>query len=561
MRIGWPAVIALVLLPMIHASDVLLINGRIYTANPKEPWASALAITAGRINAVGENAIIHAYKGAKTKVIDLGGRTVLPGIIDNHIHLWQGALALHGFNLATPELYIDPKDETRLIAAIRSHAAKRPHDKVLIGRANFRNDVRHEVLDRAVSDRPVVVHAVTEHQYWVNAKALALAGITQLSVADPKLEKLIVRDAKGYPTGVFLEESMKLIDRAMPSQAPQERFAWLRDAAEYLNRFGITSVTNATGSWADMHLFAALHDRGQLPLRVRIAIGGGGEKLHLTPELIANLKRASNTRNDEWLSANVVKLNADGDGGPPFYSPAELNPLVRAIDKLGYQIMTHAIGSAAVHMVLDAYEAAERSNGARDRRFRIEHVFRVPPPDLQRFRTLSVTASMQPYVCCWNDSPEKPTNAWQSLARNGANLAFGSDWPVSWPPDPFLGIEQAVMRYVRPVFDAPAPATAPKSYPTPAERLTVEQAVAAYTRGGAFARFSESSIGTLETGKQADLIALSQDIFTVPAAEIGKTRVIMTMLAGKAVFDEMTQNRPKTKINEKDQRSPSAKTQ
>jgi predicted amidohydrolase YtcJ len=149
-------------------------------------------------------------------------------------------VALHGFNLATPEVYIEPKDDTRLIAAIKSYAASHPKDKVLFGRVNFQNDVRHGLLDRAVADRPVVVHSITEHEYWVNAKALALAGITQEPVANPALEKLVVRDAKGHPTGVLLEEAMKLIDRAMPAQAPKEKMARLRDAAQYLNRFGIT---------------------------------------------------------------------------------------------------------------------------------------------------------------------------------------------------------------------------------------------------------------------------------------------------------------------------------
>jgi predicted amidohydrolase YtcJ len=347
-------------------------------------------------------------------------------------------------------------------------------------------------------------------------QALALAGITQEPVADHELEKLIVRDAKGYPTGVLLEGAMKLIDRAMPAQALREKMAWLREASHYLNRFGITSVTNATGSLAEIQLYAALRDRGQLPLRVRMAFAGAGEKLNLTPGFIANLEQARTTYHDEWLSANVVKLFSDGDGGPPFYRPAELNSLVMEIDKLGYQIMTHSLGPASAHMVLDAYEEAERVNGPRDRRFRMEHVFDLQPTDVQRFGKLSVTASMQPYICCWTDSQEKPTNAWQSLARNEVNLAFGSDWPCSWPPDPFLGIQQAVIRNVRPVFGAPALATAPGIYTTPDERLTVEQAVAAYTRGGAFARFSESYIGTLETGKEADLIVLSQDVFSVP---------------------------------------------
>jgi predicted amidohydrolase YtcJ len=536
------------LLPVLRGSDLLLTGGHIFTGTVNQPWASAIAISGDHIDAVGDDAAMKAHITSGSKILNLEGRTVLPGIIDSHIHLWQGAVALHGFNLATPELYIDPKDESRLVAAIKSYAAKHPRDKVLFGRVNFQNDVRHEVLDRAVSDRPVVIHAVTEHEYWVNARALAIAGITREPVGDPEMEKLIVRDARQYPTGVFLEESMKLIDQAMPPPSRQEKLAWLREAAHYLNRFGVTSVTNTSGSLAELELLASLRDRDELPLRVRMAFGGGGEKLKATPEFIASLRQAGARHHDEWLSANAVKLNADGDGGPPFYNPAEFNALVLEIDKLGYQIATHSIGSAATHMVLDAYAAAEKANPPRDRRFRIEHVFRVHQSDLPRFGKLSLTASMQPYVCCWNDTTEKPTNAWKSLARSGANLAFGSDWPVSWPPDPFLGIQQAVMRYVRPVFDAPTSSTAPRVYTTPDERLTVEEAVAAYTRGGSFARFSESYIGTLEAGKQADLTVLSQDIFRLAPAEISETRVVMTMVGGKAVYDTLAEKKAGTRV-------------
>src|SRR5262249_37743173 len=153
---------------------------------------------------------------SRTKVIDLQGRTVIPGIVDSHTHLWQGALALHGFNLATPEVYVEPKNEDQLITKIKEYAAKHPRDKGLFGRVQFPNTVTHELLDRAVSDRPAVIHAPTEHAYWVNAKALTLAGITEKHLADAELEKFIVRDSQGRPTGVLREGTMQLMDRALP---------------------------------------------------------------------------------------------------------------------------------------------------------------------------------------------------------------------------------------------------------------------------------------------------------------------------------------------------------
>src|ERR1700733_808349 len=172
--------------PALWASDLLLVHGHVYTGNPNQPWAQALAITGTRIEAVGSDEEILPRKGSKTKVIDLAGRTMIPGIIDSHTHMWFGALALHGFNLATPEVYIEPKDEAQLISRIKAYAASHPKDKVLFGRVPFGNGVSHQLLDRAVSDRPIVIHAPTEHTYWVNAKALELAGITDKPVADPE---------------------------------------------------------------------------------------------------------------------------------------------------------------------------------------------------------------------------------------------------------------------------------------------------------------------------------------------------------------------------------------
>jgi predicted amidohydrolase YtcJ len=165
---------------------------------------------------------------------------------------------------------------------------------------------------------------------------------------------------------------------------------------------------------------------------------------------------------------------------------------------------------------------------------------------VSRMGKLSVTASMQPAFCCFNDPPASPSNVWQSLEQSGANVAFGSDWPCSWPPDPLSGIQQAVQREVRRLFTAPVPAVAP-TFTSPEQRLTVEQAVAAYTRAGAYARFSENRIGTLESGKEADLAVLSKDIFSVPPEQIGKTHVVITMVGGTTVFDESKQKAVKSR--------------
>ncbi len=555
---------ALFFQPALFGSDTLLIHGHIYTGNPKVPWAQALAITGTRIDAVGTDQEVLSRRQATTKVIDLQGRTVIPGISDSHTHMWFGALALHGFNLSTPESSITPDDPDALVEKIKTYAASHPKDKVLFGRADFSttppSSPRHEILDRAVPDRPVVIHNTSEHALWLNAKALALAGITDQPVADPAEEKYVIRDASGHPSGVLLEAAMELMERALAAQQPlDEKLALLRDAAQYLNRFGITSVVNATGSLAEIQLYAALRDRGELTVRTRTAFGAVAVNHHLTPEFLADLEKARTLYHDDWVSANLVKFFADGGTGlisPLTYEPAQYKKLVLELDKRGYQIMTHATRADSSRMVLGTYEEVEKMNGPRDRRLRMEHADILAAQDLSRFAKLSVIASMQPAFCCSangsniNPQDKTPTDRWQALQKSGAALAFGSDWPCTWPPDPFVGIQEAVSRQVwrsaatigipGGPFDGAGQAggvASPESY-VPEERITVEQAVSAYTHGSAYARFSDDRIGTLEPGKEADLAVLSQDIFAVHHEEIGKTRVLMTMVGGKFVFTE-----------------------
>src|ERR1700732_5128211 len=261
------------------ASDTVLIHGHIYTGNPKAPWAQALAITGTRIDAVGTDREILARKSAKTEVIDLQGRTVVPGFSDDHTHMWQGALVLHGLNLSTPEASIAPEDDPEgVVSRIKVFAASHPKDKVLFVRADYSttppSTPTHELLDRAVSDRPVVVHNTAEHALWVNARALTLAGLTDQPVSDPAEERNIIRDASGHPSGVLIEAAMAVMERALAGQfSPEEKLTLLRDASHHLNSYGITSVTNATGDLAEVQLYAALRDRGELTVRTKTSCG------------------------------------------------------------------------------------------------------------------------------------------------------------------------------------------------------------------------------------------------------------------------------------------------
>lgn len=475
---------------------------------------------------------------------------VIPGIVDTHTHMWFGALALHGFNLSTPEYNITPDNPEAFVDTIKIYAASHPNERVLYGRGRFRINVSHEILDRAVSDRPVVMHATSEHMMFVNGQALALSGITDQPLADPANEKLIVRDAGGHPTGVVREGAMQLVERAMPQMPREEKLALLRDASHYLNRYGITSVANATGDLAEVQLYASLRDRGELTVRTRTAFGSVSVNHHLTPQFLADLDQARTLYHDDWVSANLVKFFADA-GDAFAYDPSEYVKLIVELDKRGYDLVTHAIGSIPVHAVLDAYQSLEKLNGPRERRLRMEHLFNIPAEDLPRFKKLSITAGMQPSFCCGLNDPENKTHQWRSLENNGAALTFSSDWPCTFPPDPLVGIQEAVTRetfaeghigVVSPSTfgprspaeaDTPAAKVAPQS--STDERLTVEQALAAYMRGP-FAAFVDDRLGTLEAGKYADLAVLSQDIFKVRPSEIGKTQVLMTMVGGKFVF-------------------------
>jgi predicted amidohydrolase YtcJ len=550
----------------LFASDTILVHGHIYTGNPRAPWAQALAVTGTRIDAVGTDSEILGRKSAKTEVLDLHGRTVVPGFSDSHTHMWFGALALHGLNLSVPESSITPEDDPDvLLSKLKAYAASHPNDKVLFVRADYSttppSTPTHELLDRAVADRPVVVHNTAEHALWVNTKALALAGITDQPVADPAEEKYIIRDASGHPSGVLLEAAMAVVERGLASQfSLEEKLALLRDASQYLNRYGVTSVVNATGNLAEIQLYAALRDRGQLTVRTKTSFGAVAVNHHLTPEFLADLEKARTDYHDAWVSANLVKFFVDGGTGliPPLtYEPAEYKKLVLELDKRGFQIMTHTYRPDSSRLVVDTYEEVEKINGPRDRRLRLEHADFVPAEDIPRLAKHSMIASMQPTFCCdangsnYDPRDHTTTDRWQSIEKSGVTLAFGSDWPCTWPPNPLVAIQEAVTRTIwRPakggsdfpggVFDgAGQGGTVPtKDSYTPEERLTVEQAVNAHTQGSAYARFSDDRIGTLEAGKEADLAVLSQNIFSAKAEEISKARVMLTMVGGKVVFTE-----------------------
>jgi predicted amidohydrolase YtcJ len=546
-------------------TDLLLLHGHIYTGAKESLWAEALSVTGPRIDAVGSDAELTARRGPSTRVIDLHGRTVIPGIVDGHAHTWLGGIALHGFNLSTPEASITPSKPREMIARIREYAAGHPDEKLIFGRMDFSPTPpfapSYELLDRAVADRPIIVHNISEHAMWLNSKALALVGITEAPLPDPVEERNVVRDASGHPTGVLIEAAMEAVERYVKrTLSAEEQMSMIRVATRELNSYGVTSVVNATGDLAEIKLYAALRDRGELTVRTRTAFGAVSTPHQLTPQFLADLEQARTTYHDEWVSANLVKFFADGFTGllaPLVYRPEQFKSLVVELDRRGYQLMTHATRFDTVHMVLDAYEEAERVNGPRDRRLRIEHSSSVRDADFPRYAALSVIDVTSPVFCCGesgtNADPKEPTpsDQWQTFLKNGVVLGFSSDWPCSWPPNPFVSMQSAITREIwhsadtADIIDLPmdgaalAGARPTGKFYTPEQRVSVRQAVDAYTQSSAYSEFAESRVGTLEAGKLADLAVLSQDIFSVAPRSVGKTRVVLTMVGGKVVYGAM----------------------
>jgi predicted amidohydrolase YtcJ len=398
------------------------------------------------------------------------------------------------------------------------------------------------------------------HSIWVNSKALALAHITRQT---PDVREgatvvgIIVRDpVTGEPTGVLKEQAARLVRNVIPAPTREEQLQALRAGLKEANRHGLTSVVNASGSLEEMDLYAELRRRGELTVRMKTALMMGPQ---LNPAKLAEFEEGRRRFHDEWLSAGVIKAFMDGVveshtaamlapysddphvSGALNYTPEQFRANVVELDRRHFQVMTHAIGDRAVRTALDAYQAAEQTNGPRDRRFRIEHIETINPADIPRFGRLHVIAGMQPYHCypepnlfnVWarNIGPARlPYSfAWHDLAAAGATLAFGSDWPVV-SLDPFIGIQNAVTRE----DDDGKPAGGWVGE----QKVTLDQALAAYTCDAAYAEFEEGTRGSLEPGKLADVIVLSQDLFKVAPLAIHQTRVQMTVVAGRVVYQE-----------------------
>jgi len=535
------------------SADTVIVNGKIYTLNPQQPWAEALAIRADRIVAVGSDAEIAKLQAKNTQVIDAHGRLVLPGFTDCHIHFIDGAFSLGRVNLE------GAKDAADIQQRLREYGAAHPGNSWILGRgwnyAMFPSSLPDKkTLDQVFPNRPAFLEGYDGHTYWANSKALELAQVTK-DTPNPS-NGVIVRDpATGEATGALKEAAQGLVAAVIPKPTRGEKLAALRVGIRWANENGLTRVHSAGGDFEELELYDELLRHGDLTVRFYVAYFQSPPELR--PQDIAAIEDARRKYTGDWLSAGAVKFMIDGVveshtaamlqpysddpsfEGKLFWDPEKYKSAIAELDKRGLQIFTHAIGDSGVRTVLDGYENMERLNGTSGKRPRIEHIETIAANDVPRFGRLGVIASMQPLhsypdedtlrVWARNAGPDRASRAWvwKSIADGGGQLAFGSDWPVV-TLNPFEGIETAVTRQTAEGL--------PKAGFVPTERLSVADAVRGYTLGAAYAGFREKTEGSLEPGKLADLIILSQNLFDVEPRSINKTKVLTTIVGGRVVF-------------------------
>jgi predicted amidohydrolase YtcJ len=525
-------------------------NAHVFTADPAHPSADSVAVRDNRIVFVGSRAEAQQFAGPGTRSIDAGGGTLMPGFIDCHFHMLYGALNLDGMQLEPATNYEE------LSSILLKYAAEHPDDPWLAG-TGLRYNVgpghtplnRHH-LDALVADRPIYINAFDGHTSWANTIALRMAGIFNGSACGPNSEN--VMDEHGESTGELREPgAYQPVSDMVPKPDEARKRLLLQKALRLTAALGVTSVHNMDGNAEKAALYASLDQQAELTCRIYLPYSISPETPFeaLEKEALA-LKQAYN---GNMLRAGCVKLFIDGviEGyagllvepyadnpatcGAANYNLEHYNPLIAEADRLGLQIFTHSVGDMGVRRVLDACREAQRQNGKRDSRHRIEHIELVHPDDLPRFRELGVLASMQPL-----HSPMRVDEtdiwpmrvgagrwpfsfAWQTLREAGATLIFGSDWPVV-TQDPLRAVSNTVNRL--PWVDG-----------MPYQRQSLVDTLLSYTRDAAYGEFQEHQKGQVRAGYLADLVMLNRNIFEVPSTEIAGIRPTLTMVDGRVIYE------------------------
>lgn len=519
-----------------------IVYGKIWTGNPLQVWADAMAIRADTIVAVGSRDEISVYAGATTQMMTVpDGGMVTPGFIDTHTHFVDG-----GFRLSSVQLR-DAKTPAEFIARLKQYAVRLEPGAWITGgdwdHENWGGELPTRAwIDSVTQQNPVWINRLDGHMALANTAALKAAGL------DEKVKDVaggtIVR-AKGKLTGVFKDNGQYYIDRAVPPATAAQEDEALQAAMKYVASKGVTSVHHMSGY---EQVFKRAHAANKLTTRIY-----AGRSLENWRALAEEVNAQG--RGDDWLRIGNLKAFVDGslgshtaaffkpftdtpaDSGIMVVDPKALQQMVQSADSAGLHIMVHAIGDKAIHTLLDIFDSVEKVNGIRDRRFRIEHAQHIAPNDIARFAQQKVIASMQPYHAIddgrWAEKVigserSKTTYAFKSLMDAGAKVAFGSDWFVA-PPTPLEGIYAAVTR--RTLDDKNENGWMPE------QKISVEEALRAYTADAAFASFEEKRKGLLTPGKLADFVILEKDLTAIDPATIRDVKVLTTVVGGKVVYE------------------------
>ena len=531
------------------AADLIITNAKIWTVDRSLPVAQAVAVLGDRIVAVGSNADVDAWRAPQTHVIDAGGKLLLPGFNDAHVHFVSGGRQLDSIQLN------DATSSQEFARRIGERAKVTPKGEWIVGgnwdetKWSPSNMPTKELIDALTPDTPVFVSRYDGHMGLANSLALRLAGITAKTPDPPG--GAIVRDAQGNPTGALKDAATDYIEKVIPELSHEQRVKAVKRALAYAASVGVTSVQHMDPSYADIAVYAELLQRGELTTRIYAA----PLITQVEDQVKIGIRHAFG---GPYLRIGAVKAYSDGSlgsGTAYFYEPFlnqgnnrgllsdEMHPvsLMRdrymTADAAGLQICTHAIGDEGISTILDLYTDVVKAHGEADRRFRIEHAQHMAAKDFDRFAQLHVIASVQPYHAIddgrfaeshiGHDRASR-TYAFRTFLDHGVRLAFGTDWEVA-PLDPLLTVYAAVTR-------ATLDGKNPHGW-FPEQKVSVAETIEAYTMGSAYAEFQENEKGSITPGKLADMVLLGDDIFSIDPVRIRDTNVLKTFVGGKLVYD------------------------
>jgi predicted amidohydrolase YtcJ len=531
------------------AADLIIRNARIWTVDKSHPTAQAVAVLGDRIVAVGSNADVEAWRGPHTRTVDASGKLLLPGFNDSHVHFVDGGLSLDSVQLN------DATSAAEFARRIGEQAKKTPQGEWVTSgdwdETKWTPSAMpsKELIDPLTPDTPVFVSRYDGHMALANSVTLRLAGITAQTPDPPG--GVIVHDAQGNPTGALKDAAMDYVYKIAPALSHDERLRAVKRALAHAASLGVTSVQHMNPEYADIAVYSELLERGELTARIYAAplITGVDDQVKL------GIRHAFG---GPFLRIGALKAYADGSLGSStayFFAPFSNQPDNRGLlsdemhpvslmqdrmmraDAAGLQICTHAIGDQGISTILDLYSEVVKAHGERDRRFRIEHAQHMAAKDFDRFAQLHVIASVQPYHAIddgrWAEERighdrSSRTYAFRTFLNHGVRLAFGTDWNVA-PLNPMLGLYAAVTR-------ATLDGKNPQGW-FPEQKLTLAEAVEAYTMGSAYAEFQEKDKGSITPGKLADMVLLSDDVFTIDPVKIREVRILTTWVGGKTVWD------------------------